>query len=223
MIDAYSKWPEIHELGTHATATQTTATQTTATQTTATQTVEDMRTFSFHGIPHKLVMDNGPQLVADEFEEFIRVNGTRHQRTPLYHPASNGQMERLVQELKKSLKTKPVGRSISHQVSLFLLKYRTTPNCTTGRTPAEMLMKRELRTKLTLLRPDVGGEVRDTQYDQYQQASVVTRSLNPGQTVSVLNPRRDGRGKWLHGVILQRLGPVNYLVEVDGQPRYVQI
>ena len=209
LIDAFSKWPEIHELGTHATAMQT---------------VEAMRrSFSFHGIPHRLVTDNGPQFIAHEFQEFVRTNGIKHQRTPPYHPASNGQAERLVQELKKSLKTKPGGRSISHQISLFLLKYRTTPNCTTGRTPAEMLRKRELRTKLTLLRPDVGGDMRDTQQDRYQQATALTRSLNPGQTVSVLNPRRDGRGKWLYGVVLQRLGPVNYLVKVDGQPRYVHI
>ena len=66
--------------------------------------------------------------------------------------------------------------------------------------------EREIRTKLTLLRPDVGGEMRDTQHDQYQQALVVTRSLNPEQTVIILNPRRDGRGKWLSGLILQRLG-----------------
>ena len=46
LIDGYSRWPEIHELGTHATATQT---------------VEAMRrTFSFYGIPHKLVTDDGP-------------------------------------------------------------------------------------------------------------------------------------------------------------------
>ena len=84
-------------------------------------------------------------------------------------------------------------------------------------------MKKELRTNLPLLRPDVGGDMRDTQQDRYQQATALTRSLNPGQTVSVLDPRRDGRGKWLYGVVLQRLGPVNYLVKVDGQPRYVHI
>ena len=125
---------------------------------TATQIVEAMRrTFSFHGIPHKLVTDNGPQFVDLEFEKFIRGNGIRHLRTPRY-PASNGQAKRLVQELKKSLMTKPVRRSISHQISLFLLKYKTTLNCATEKTPAEMLMKRELRTKLTLLRSDRRSE-----------------------------------------------------------------
>ncbi len=90
LIGAYSKWPEIHELGTHVTATQT---------------VEAMRrTFSIHGIPHKLVTDIGHQFVAHEFEEFIRANGIRHQRPPRYHPSSNGQVERLVQELKRALR-----------------------------------------------------------------------------------------------------------------------
>ena len=119
---------------------------------TATQTVEAMRrTVSFHGIPHKLVTDSGPQFFEHEIEEFIRAIDIRHQRTPPYNSASNGQVEKLVQELIKSFKTKPVGRFVSHQISLFLLKYRTTPNCTIRKTPAEMLMKRELRTKLTLL------------------------------------------------------------------------
>ena len=90
LIGAYSKWPEIHEMGTNVTATQT---------------VEAMRrTFSIHGIPHKLVTDIGPQFVAHEFEEFIRANGIRHQRPPRYNPSSNGQVERLVQELKRALR-----------------------------------------------------------------------------------------------------------------------
>ena len=41
----------------------------------------------------------------------------------------------------------------------------------------------------------------------------------------MLNPRQDGRGKWLKGMVLhvQRLEPANYLVDVSGQPRYVHI
>ena len=47
--------------------------------------------------------------------------------------------------------------------------------------------------------------------------------MSPEDTVSVLNPRRDGHGKWLCGTILQRLGPVNYLVDIYRQPRYVHV
>ncbi|XP_062511205.1 uncharacterized protein LOC134187104 [Corticium candelabrum] len=166
---------------------------------TATQTVEAMRrTVSFHGIPHKLVTDSGPQFFEHEIEEFIRAIDIRHQRTPPYNSASNGQVEKLVQELIKSFKTKP--KDTSRDVN-----------------------EERAEDKVDTLSPGVEGKVRDTQYNQYQQASVVTRSLNPVQTVSILNPRTYGRGKWLHGLILQRLRQVNYLVEVDGQPRYVHI
>ena len=178
MSDAYLKWPEIHELGSHATTLQT---------------IEAMRrSFSRHGIPQKLVTDNGTQFTAGEFEEFMKANGIKHHRTPPYHPSSNGQAST---EFKKSMKTKPAGRTSSHQLSVFLLRYRTTPNTTTRRTPSELLLKRDLRTKLTLLRPELGKEIRDTQRNQYDQATSNARSLTPGQSVSVWNPRHDGRGK----------------------------
>ena len=87
MSDAFSKWSDIHDLGAHATALQT---------------IEAMRrSFSSLGIPQRLVTDNGPQFVAGEFQAFMKANGIKHQRTPPYHPSSNGQAERLVQEFKK--------------------------------------------------------------------------------------------------------------------------
>ena len=41
--------------------------------------------------------------------------------------------------------------------------------------------------------------------------------------MAVLNTRRDGRGKWLTEIILQRLGPTNYMVNVNNHLRYVHI
>ena len=121
MIDAFSKWPEVHELGTHATTEQT---------------INAMRrSFSYHGLPRRLVTDNGPQFRSHEFQMFVKANGIWHQLTPPYYPSCNGQAERLVQELKKGLKSRPTGRCISHQVSSFLLRYRATPNTTTGKAP----------------------------------------------------------------------------------------
>ena len=90
MVDSFSKWPEVHELGTHATTAQTME---------ATR-----RTFSYTGLPLRVVTDNGPQFTSYEFKNFMSVNGIKHQLTPPYHPASNGQVERMVQEFKKSLK-----------------------------------------------------------------------------------------------------------------------
>ena len=99
------------------------------------------KSFSCHGLPQRLVTDNGPQFRAQDFKAFMEANGIKHQLTPPYHSASNGQVERMVQELKESLKDRPAGISISHQVSSFLLHGRTTPHTATSKTPAELLIK----------------------------------------------------------------------------------
>jgi putative transposase len=45
-------------------------------------------------------LDNGPQFIAKDFKEFIRLAGMKHVRTSPYYPQSNGKMERWYQTLK---------------------------------------------------------------------------------------------------------------------------
>ena len=54
---------------------------------------------SCFGMPQKIVSDNGPQFTSSE--SFCGQNGIQHKRSPPYYPASNGQVERMVRELKK--------------------------------------------------------------------------------------------------------------------------
>ena len=42
----------------------------------------------------RIISDNGPQFVARDFKEFIRIAGMTHVRTSPYHPQSNGKLER---------------------------------------------------------------------------------------------------------------------------------
>jgi putative transposase len=42
----------------------------------------------------RIISDNGPQFIAKEFKEFIRISGMTHVRTSPYYPQSNGKMER---------------------------------------------------------------------------------------------------------------------------------
>ena len=58
---------------------------------------------------------------------------------------------------------KLAGGSLQDRVNSFLLKYRTTPQTTTGISPAELLMGRKLRTHLDLLVLDIGERVRKRQ------------------------------------------------------------
>lgn len=42
----------------------------------------------------RIISDNGPQFIAKDFKEFIRISGMTHVRTAPYYPQSNGKMER---------------------------------------------------------------------------------------------------------------------------------
>ncbi len=48
----------------------------------------------------RIISDNGPQFVAKDFKEFIRLSGMTHVRTSPYYPQSNGKIERWHQSLK---------------------------------------------------------------------------------------------------------------------------
>jgi transposase InsO family protein len=42
----------------------------------------------------RIISDNGPQFIAKDFKEFIRLTGITHVRTSPYYPQSNGKLER---------------------------------------------------------------------------------------------------------------------------------
>ena len=48
----------------------------------------------------RLISDNGPQFVAREFKQFVRISGMDHVRTSPYYPQSNGKIERWHGSLK---------------------------------------------------------------------------------------------------------------------------
>jgi transposase InsO family protein len=48
----------------------------------------------FPGVHPRIISDNGPQFIARDFKEFIRIAGMTHVRTSPYYPQSNGKIER---------------------------------------------------------------------------------------------------------------------------------
>ena len=48
----------------------------------------------------RVISDNGPQFIARDFKEFIRLSGMTHVRTSPFYPQSNGKIERWHQSLK---------------------------------------------------------------------------------------------------------------------------
>lgn len=49
----------------------------------------------------RIITDNGPQFIARDFREFIRLVGATHVRTSPYYPQSNGKLERWHGSLKR--------------------------------------------------------------------------------------------------------------------------
>lgn len=54
----------------------------------------------YPGVSPRIISDNGPQFIAKDFKEFIRLVGMKHVRTSPYYPQSNGKIERWHHTLK---------------------------------------------------------------------------------------------------------------------------
>lgn len=53
------------------------------------------------GVKPRIISDNGPQFIARDFQQFIRLVGIIHVRTSPYYPQSNGKLERWHGSLKR--------------------------------------------------------------------------------------------------------------------------
>lgn len=198
VVDAHSKWPEVAVMK----------------STSSEKTIEELRSiFSRFGLPQQLVSDNGPQLVSEEFETFMQENGIHHIKSAPYHPATNGLAERFVQTMKQALKASHSTRSLNQRLNAFLLSYRNTPHATTQVSPASCMFKRQLRTRLDLLRPRKTKEIvhlkQEAQMDRRAKAKF--RQFTAGDTVLARN-YTDGI-KWKPATIVAQTGPVSYTVE----------
>lgn len=54
----------------------------------------------YPGVTPRVISDNGPQFIARDFKDFIRLSGLSHVRTSPYYPQSNGKLERYHRTIK---------------------------------------------------------------------------------------------------------------------------
>lgn len=214
LVDSFSKWVEVWPMSSTSTA----------------KTIERLRSaFAAYGFPETLVSDNGPQFTAAEFADFMATNGVRHIRTPPYHAASNGAAERTVQTVKRALirqvlESKSSGARDSFQecIDSFLMAYRNTPSSVTGKTPAELFLKRQPRTKLSLLKPDFSRAMLTKQQELKEQRDRrrgSERLFDVGDQVFVKTVRGEC-ASWEEGVVHQVVSAVTYVVKVREQLRF---
>ncbi|XP_064482889.1 uncharacterized protein K02A2.6-like [Ornithodoros turicata] len=166
-VDTYSRWPEVTQMSSLS----------------ATELIKHLRRmFATHGLPEVIVTDNGTRFASAEMREFTKLNGIKHVFTPVYHPASNGSAERMVQTVKSGL-SRLQGSDWECRLSRLLFSLRSTPSATTGKAPAEIMFGRRLRVRIDLLRP--------TNDDRQQnlELPMATRWFNRGDAVFVRSYR----------------------------------
>lgn len=139
-VDTHSKWPEVFVMS----------------NTTSTATIGVSRQlFAVYGLPSQVVTNNGTQFMSEEFATFMKMNGIKHIRSAPYHPATNGLAECFVQSLKQGLNTSlSGGKSLPYHFANLLLTYRSAPHAMTGVPPCLLFLKRQVRTRFDLLKPD---------------------------------------------------------------------
>ena len=194
------EWPEVVELS----------------STTSERTINVLRSLvAAYGLPKQLVTDNGPQFTSTEFGEFAQQNGIKHIVTAPYHPSSNGAVECFVQTFKQAMKAGERSElSVQHGLQSFLLSYQSTPQTTTGHTPAELFLKRTLRTQYDLWRPNVGAWVRAQQANQKEGHDPHARDCEFEVGTQIL--AKDVRdSSWNLGIFVARCQPLSFVVKLN--------
>ncbi|XP_054283635.1 uncharacterized protein K02A2.6-like [Macrosteles quadrilineatus] len=198
VIDAYSRWLEIFPMKN-------------ATSNTVIRRLREL--FCRYGLVKQIVTDNGNQFVSEEFREFCRKNNVIHIRTTPYHSRSNGCVERVIQTFQNKYLMTDINDH-EQRLHTLLFSYRTTPHSSTGRTPAELFLKRNPRTLIDTLRPDVKEKMKQSSERQkfYHDIHSKRKDFSAGDTVWV---KRNPNENWREGVVLRKTAPLSYRVNID--------
>ncbi|XP_060102057.1 LOW QUALITY PROTEIN: uncharacterized protein K02A2.6-like, partial [Heteronotia binoei] len=193
MVDAYTKWLEVIPVASTSSAAAIRALR---------------RALSTHGIPDTIVTDNGAAFTSGEFQAFLQRYLIRHIRSAPFHPATNGQAERMVRTTKEAL-----GRIVQgdwdRRLAAFLFDNRVTPNPVTGVSPAELLMGRKLITRLDRLHPDRASDIQGS--PEVQEAA---QGFFAGDPVFARNYAQGPM--WVAGRVRQVIGTRHYEVSTEG-------
>ncbi|XP_065941318.1 retrovirus-related Pol polyprotein from transposon 297 [Magallana gigas] len=202
LVDYYSKYPDIIPLP----------------DLRARSTIAACKTvFARNGIPLELFSDNGPQFSCHEFKCFASDWEFAHRTSSPRYPRSNGQAERCIQTIKNLLKKAEESNS---DPNIALLEYRNTPIDGIGKSPAQLLMNRSLRSKIpttrTWLEPKpLESQLSKLQLRQMKQKYFHDRTcsklphIEEREIIRMQNPENRN---WEPGVIQQNLGNRSYSI-----------
>lgn len=204
VADYYSKFPFIRKMPEHCTS-----------QAVITATKDIL---AEHGVPERIISDNGPHFSSEKYKEFTTSWDIKHLTSSPHYPQSNGFIERQIQTVKMTLKKASDSGS---DIRMAMLSLRTTPVDHKLPSPAVMLYNRRLRTDLPTVvhnrNPDKDQilarlqERQDKQKANYDQHARDLPPLIPGESVVVQN---QGTNQWTPATVTRVCEePRSYIVE----------
>ena len=105
--------------------------------------------------------------------------------------------------------------SIHRWIQNFLLSYRSTPHATTSSSPAKLFLQRELRTRFSLVTPDIGFRVASQQdkmkcnHDKFAKFREIA-----GCDRALARDHLSGK-KWQAGTVIQQTSPASCQVRLN--------
>ncbi len=194
VADYYSEWFEIEHLTKDSTATTVVG--------------KTSKWFATHGVPEKVISDNGPPYNSYKYADFAEKWGFTHQTISPYHSQANGFIEKSVGIAKNILRKCKESKQDPY---LAMLNHRNTPRDGVG-SPAQRLFGRRTCTRLptgdTLLEPvtkstlDVSSRLmadRLKAKSYYDKGAKPLPELNPGDTVRV----QTQQGSWIPAKLME--------------------
>lgn len=170
--------------------------------------------FSRHGIPVKVVSDNGPCFSSREFRQFAESWKFLHRTSSPHYAQSNGLAEASVNILKNILQK-------ADDPYLALLNYRNTPRADGVPSPAVRLFGRRTRSLLptatSLMKPhqpldDVPSQLDAAKMKQKSHYDKTAKDLPPLSQDEVVR-YRTSEGQWVKAVVIKKLGDRSYLIK----------
>ena len=182
--------------------------------------------FGCLGVCDTIVTDNGTQFTSNQFDELCKLNNIKHLRTATFHPQSNGQAERFVDTVQRTLrKLSPEGRNLAQHLSTFLQTYLSTPNPISHQTPFEMMFGRKMVTPLNAMLPSK----KDSSIENIAQNNAFNMKRGTKSNKFIQHEKiymmvhSNNKWSWQRGTIVKTLENRMYIVSICNKEKTARV
>ena len=168
--------------------------------------------FGMFGIPESITHDGGPPYNSEEWQRYAKEKGFQAKKSTPEHPESNGIVERFMSVLRKTVHTAIAEkRDVKEAVQMRVFNFRNTTHPSTGKTPAELMFGRQVKTLIPcMLKEDATTsnksleeakmEDRRTRMDRVERYNkrkgVQKKNIQPGDQVLIQQTETSTKSKY---------------------------